>query len=206
MKKCLAVLVVCLFAVSLISQTSLPVLGADANGTYVRANSLYDAAATGWYFTPSEYVVWANSGTQHGLLTANVNITDAGCFLWDATIANGVSSGGDTGLCRAANGVIEAGTGSSGSSAGTFKAAGFPNASGVSIVPITASLTTTSAGSDTVALTGMASSGHCQLTATNASAATNLATTYISAKTSNQITVAHAATAAMTYDVVCTAY
>jgi hypothetical protein len=52
----------------------------------------------------------------------------------------------------------------------------------------------------------MASSGHCQLTATNASAATNLATTYISAKTSNQITVAHAATAAMTYDVVCTAY
>jgi hypothetical protein len=52
----------------------------------------------------------------------------------------------------------------------------------------------------------MTSSGHCSLTATNATAATNIATTYISAKVANQITVTHTATASMTYDVICTAF
>ncbi|MDE2101026.1 MAG: carboxypeptidase regulatory-like domain-containing protein [Patescibacteria group bacterium] len=68
-----------------------------------------------------------------------------------------------------------------------------------------ASLTTTAATSDNVTVTGMTSSGHCAIAPTNAAAATNIATTYVSAKTTNQITVAHAATSNMTYDMLCTA-
>lgn len=70
------------------------------------------------------------------------------------------------------------------------------------IPPVT--LTTTAATSDNVTITGMTSSGHCSLGATNATAAANIATTYISAKTSNQITVTHVATSGMTYDILCT--
>jgi hypothetical protein len=73
-------------------------------------------------------------------------------------------------------------------------------------LPLVAALVTTAAATDNVTVTGMTSSGHCALTPTNAAAATNLATTYVSAKTTNQITVAHTATASMNYDVLCTAF
>ena len=76
----------------------------------------------------------------------------------------------------------------------------------VQLINLVASLTTTAATSDNVTMTGMTSSGHCSLAPTNASAATNLATTYISTKTTNQITVTHTATAGMTYDLRCTPY
>lgn len=69
---------------------------------------------------------------------------------------------------------------------------------------IPASLTTTSATSDNVTVTGATSSSHCSLTATNSTAASNLTTTYISAKTTNQITVTHTATSGLTYDIICT--
>ena len=75
-----------------------------------------------------------------------------------------------------------------------------------SIPVFAASLTTTSATSDSVTVTGMTSSGHCSLTATNTSAATNIATTYISAKTTNQITVTHTGASGLNYDVLCTPY
>lgn len=68
----------------------------------------------------------------------------------------------------------------------------------------TGALTTTAAASDAVTVTGATSTSHCSVTPTNASAATNIATTFVSAKTTNQITVSHAATASMTYDVICT--
>lgn len=71
-------------------------------------------------------------------------------------------------------------------------------------VPITASLTTSSGTSDNVTVTGMTSSGHCSLTATNSSAAINIATTYVSVKTTNQITVTHTTISGMTYDILCT--
>jgi len=71
-------------------------------------------------------------------------------------------------------------------------------------IPIVASLTTTAGTSDNVTLTGMTSSGHCSINPTNASAAANITATYISVKTTNQINVTHAATAGMTYDVLCT--
>ena len=72
--------------------------------------------------------------------------------------------------------------------------------------PLAATLVTTAATTNTVTVTGMTSSGHCALEPTNAAAATNIATTYVSAKTTNQITVTHVATASMNYDVLCTAY
>jgi hypothetical protein len=73
-----------------------------------------------------------------------------------------------------------------------------------SFEPILASLTTTASASDNVTITGMTSSGHCQLTARNASAAANIATTYVSTLATNQITVTHTATGSMTYDIACT--
>lgn len=80
-----------------------------------------------------------------------------------------------------------------------------PAAATANVYPVlVASLSTAAATTDTVAITGMTSSGHCTFSATNASAATNIATTYISAKTTNQITVTHTATASMTYDIMCT--
>jgi hypothetical protein len=71
---------------------------------------------------------------------------------------------------------------------------------------LVASLVTTAATANTVTVTGMTSIGHYALQPTNAAAATNLSTTYVSAKTANQITVTHTATANMNYDVLCTPY
>jgi hypothetical protein len=75
---------------------------------------------------------------------------------------------------------------------------------GPSATVMVAALVTTAAATDNVTIQGMASGGHCTLTPTNAAAATNIATTYISAKAANQITVSHAATANMNYDIACT--
>lgn len=75
---------------------------------------------------------------------------------------------------------------------------------GPSSTVMLAGLVTTAAASDNVTIQGMASGGHCTLTPTNAAAATNIATTYVSAKAANQITVSHAATANMNYDIFCT--
>jgi len=68
---------------------------------------------------------------------------------------------------------------------------------------ITASLTTTAATTDKVTVNGMTASGHCYLTATNSGAAGGIASVFISAKTTNQITVTHAPTSGWTFDVVC---
>ena len=72
------------------------------------------------------------------------------------------------------------------------------------ICPLAASLTTSSGTTDNVTITGMTALGHCELTATNASAATNIATTYVSAKTTNQITITHTGTSGMLLDILCT--
>jgi hypothetical protein len=69
---------------------------------------------------------------------------------------------------------------------------------------LSASLTTTSATTDNVTITGMTSSGHCSIGAQNASAATNLGTSYISAYATNQITLTHTGTSGLVYDFVCT--
>ncbi len=70
---------------------------------------------------------------------------------------------------------------------------------------LVASLTTGSATSDNVTIDGMTASGHCTFSPTNAGGATNIATAYVSAKSTNQITITHAAFSGMTYDIQCTA-
>jgi hypothetical protein len=71
---------------------------------------------------------------------------------------------------------------------------------------LTVSLTTTAATSEDVVVPGMKSSGHCSAPGpTNALAATNVTTVYISAKSTNRITITHTPEAGMTFDLICTA-
>lgn len=69
---------------------------------------------------------------------------------------------------------------------------------------VVGSLTTTAATSDSPTIQGAKLGAHCQLQPTNASAATNIATTFVSATGLNSITVTHVATAGMIYSVTCT--
>ena len=71
---------------------------------------------------------------------------------------------------------------------------------------IATSFTTTAATTNNVTVTGMTSSGHCSLQPTNAGAAGGIASVYVSAKATNQITVTHTATATWTFDVLCVPY
>lgn len=76
---------------------------------------------------------------------------------------------------------------------------------GVPILPtIPVTLTTTAATTEVITVTGMTASGHCSLGALNSAAATNITTTFISSKATNSVTVTHAATAGMVYDLLCT--
>jgi hypothetical protein len=74
------------------------------------------------------------------------------------------------------------------------------------VIVLPASLTTTAATSDNVSITGMTSTGHCSLTPTNSSAATDYGggTVYVSAKASGSVTVTHSSTASETFDLICT--
>jgi hypothetical protein len=67
------------------------------------------------------------------------------------------------------------------------------------------SLTTSSSTTDSVSIAAVTSSSHCTLTPTNVSAALNIATTYISAKSAGSITVTHTASSGLTFDILCTA-
>lgn len=91
-------------------------------------------------------------------------------------------------------------------STGTIHAVGWPDVfpSGKGGVPVSGALTTTAAASDNATIYGVTSSSHCSLTPTNAAAASGLTSSYISAVTTNSVTVSHAATAGMTFDIVCT--
>jgi hypothetical protein len=76
---------------------------------------------------------------------------------------------------------------------------------GNSSTAMPASLTTTAATTDNVAVQGMTASGHCMLEPTNSAAAAGIASVFVSAKATNQITVTHTATSGWTFDVLCTA-
>jgi hypothetical protein len=69
---------------------------------------------------------------------------------------------------------------------------------------LSATLTTTAATSDNVTLAGVTTSSVCVFSAFNASAATNIATSYVSAVTANTVTITHTATASMIYKIHCT--
>lgn len=77
-----------------------------------------------------------------------------------------------------------------------------PDGNSATVVPF--SFTTTAAATDNVAVTGMTSSGHCDLQPTNSAAAAGIASVFVSAKAANQITVTHTATAGWTFDGMCT--
>jgi hypothetical protein len=72
--------------------------------------------------------------------------------------------------------------------------------------PVAASLTTTANATDVVSIPGFTGSGHVSLTATNSTAAGMIASTYVSAKGTNSITVTHPSTANATFDIVATPY
>lgn len=71
---------------------------------------------------------------------------------------------------------------------------------------IVGSLTTTSASSDVFSATGIVSTSHVSLTPTNSAAATMIASTYVSAKSTGSITISHTGTAGATFDVLVTPY
>lgn len=87
-----------------------------------------------------------------------------------------------------------------------LSAAGMGTNSTGQLIPtvFSGTFTSTAVTSESFALAGILSTSHCQMTQTNASAATNIATTFISAKTTGSMTITHTAAAGMTYDVVCT--
>ena len=121
-------------------------------------------------------------GLQFGAGTVVTSINGTDTHL----LSSGTISGGaGTPLCLDSNG----GSTTSGCFSGVF----------------VGSLTTTASTSDNVTVTGATASSHCWISPTNASAATNIATTYISTKAANTITITHTATASMTYDIGCTA-
>ena len=76
--------------------------------------------------------------------------------------------------------------------------------SGTSYPVLKGNLTTTAATSDAVTITGVTSTSNCVFGESNATAATNIAATYISAVAANTVTVTHAATAGMMYNIHCT--
>jgi hypothetical protein len=65
------------------------------------------------------------------------------------------------------------------------------------------SLVTTAAAVDRVKIPGMTPYGHCTITPTNAAAAADVASTYVSSKARDQITVAHPPKASRTWDIQC---
>ena len=77
--------------------------------------------------------------------------------------------------------------------------------SGPSAAVMVATLRTTAATTDNVTVTGLTSSGHCTMTPTNRFAAADIASTYISNTTTNQITITHPASAGRTWNIHCTA-
>ena len=72
--------------------------------------------------------------------------------------------------------------------------------------PIIGTLTTTSATSDTFTATGITATSHVSLTPTNSTAATMIASVYVSAKSAGSITVSHTGTPGATFDVIVTPY
>lgn len=64
------------------------------------------------------------------------------------------------------------------------------------------SMTTTSAATDSITITGLTTASHCAVTPTNAAAA--VTGTFIAAKVTNLLTIGHAPTAGMTFDIICT--
>lgn len=81
---------------------------------------------------------------------------------------------------------------------------GAPAVTGLGQGDIKAQVTTTAATSDAITVTGVTSTSNCTFSPANASAATDVATSFISAVAANSVTLTHTATAGMIYNLQCT--
>lgn len=81
---------------------------------------------------------------------------------------------------------------------------GAPVVLGLGQGDLKAQLTTTAATSDVVTVTGASATSNCTFSPANASAATNIATSFVSANATNSVTITHTATAGMIYNIQCT--
>jgi len=177
----------------------LVILDWERNGDSVRGAtdiSIRDASSSniieGGSFTSTGGTfigVSAESNTRNTILrdTSFVGYQQSYCFAYGATgsVSNLQSVGTNVAPSR-----------SQGDSAGLIFG---------SKLVYSALLVTSVKPSDTIEILGVIPNSHCSLTATNKSAAANLATTFISQKARNQITVTHTAIPGMTFDVLCSA-
>lgn len=152
------------------------------------------------YSVPRTFPIVAFDST--GTFTQQVydvsQLTPAGCgYQWHIVYQDGATN--------FITGLITSVTGTSVNESTAISAYSVLLPTSVNRVLVT-SFTTTAASSDNVTLTGMTSSGHCSLTPTNATASGLAAVPYISAKTTNQVTVTHSVTSGATFDILCTSY
>ena len=70
--------------------------------------------------------------------------------------------------------------------------------------PLTTSLSTNSSTEDVVRLVGMTAAGHCHVQPTNAAAARNVTSTFVSNKSAGSLTITHPNVPGMTFDITCT--
>ncbi len=97
------------------------------------------------------------------------------------------------------------GTGLTGTAAGLNIGGNAATATTADNGVLVGSLTTTSATSDTVTITGVTASSHVSLTATNSAAAAMIAATYVSSKSANTLVITHTGTSGATFDIIATA-
>lgn len=179
--------------------------------------TLYTGASISPYGTGSAILEMFNTGTGTHLFSVhgNTGSGDHGAIDLDPfnslmTIHGDTSGSAAIGVNTAAGSPCNLILSTTSPSAGQSMTSAAPSGGNCQLAwtytPLVASLSTTAATTDNVTVTGMTASGHCTFSATNASAATNIATTYVSNKTTNQITVTHTATGSMTYDIACTPY
>jgi hypothetical protein len=133
---------------------------------------------------PETFAVLPTCGSGVGEGTVS-EITDSVTNILGATVTGGGSHKG-TVRCDGVNWTLEA-------------------ISGPSAAIMVATLSTTAATTDNVTVTGLTTSGHCTMTPTNATAAADIASTYISKTTTNQITITHPARSGRTWNIHCTA-
>ncbi len=134
--------------------------------------------------TPGTFALLPKCGSGVGEGTLS-EITDSATNIPGATVTGGGSYKA-TVRCDGVNWTLEA-------------------ISGPSAAVMVATLITTDATSDNVNVNGLTKSGHCTMTPTNAIAAGDIASTYISDTTTNRITITHPARSGRSWNVHCTA-
>jgi len=141
-----------------------------------------------------------------GFKMTGVTFSDNGRFFPSGSppATNQAIASGDTGRGLTTHQIELVGDGFRGTLSPSFTADRTMTApDGDSNLMVVGTLTTTSNTSDNLTLQGVTSSSHCAFSAANVSAAKNITLSYISSVSSNSVTLAHAATAGMIYNFIC---